>query len=258
MNNKLIYIFLIIVLCFSCSKKEPIVEELATEEKSFAIYKEALDSMEAGDLFYASKKFEEAEAVLPKIEYSAKALLMSSFCLYTINFYDESLSALEKYIAKYPADKNIPYAHYLIAMCYYEQILDEKKEDIKNSKGLKSKGTLLIDNHIMIVNEFEFKNDLVVGPGTLIRPGTKVGRHVYMGAGTIIDINCTIFFFVVCNVSFLPNVIIFSACGFKNLAFGKVVLICSYLIKEFNIFFNNAFLCSEVLFNFLFAIPCLI
>jgi len=38
----------------------------------------------------------------------------------------------------------------------------------------------------------EFKNDLVVGPGTLIRPGTKVGQHVYMGAGTIIDINCTI------------------------------------------------------------------
>tara|TARA_B100000767_G_C19740055_1_gene525757 strand:+ start:585 stop:1412 length:828 start_codon:yes stop_codon:yes gene_type:complete len=128
MNNKLIYISLIIFLCFSCSKKEPVVEELATEEKSYAIYKEALDSMDKGDLFYASKKFQEAEAVLSKIEYSAKALLMSSFCLYTINFYDESLSALEKYIAKYPADKNIPYAHFLIANIYYEQILDEKKD----------------------------------------------------------------------------------------------------------------------------------
>ena len=41
-----------------------------------------------------------------------------------------------------------------------KEILDEKKKDIKNSKGLKSKGTLLIDNHIMIVNEFEFKDDL--------------------------------------------------------------------------------------------------
>ena len=41
-----------------------------------------------------------------------------------------------------------------------KEILDEKKEDIKNSKGLISRGTLLIDNHIMIVNEFEFKNDL--------------------------------------------------------------------------------------------------
>ena len=58
--------------------------------------------------------------------------------------------------------------------------------------------------------------------------------------------------------SLFPNVIILSACGFKNLAFGKVVLICSYLIKEFNIFFKRAFLCSEVLFSFLFTIPCLI
>jgi len=37
----------------------------------------------------------------------------------------------------------------------------------------------------------------------------------------------------------------------KNLAFGKVVVICSYLIKEFNIFFNKAFLCSDVLLSFL-------
>ena len=46
--------------------------------------------------------------------------------------------------------------------------------------------------------------------------------------------------------------------GFRNFAFGNVVFICSYIIKEFNIFLSNAFLCSEVLFNFLFAIPCLI
>ena len=35
-------------------------------------------------------------------------------------------------------------------------------------------------------------------------------------------------------MSFLPSVIILSACGFKNFAFGKVVVICSYFIKEFN------------------------
>ena len=65
-------------------------------------------------------------------------------------------------------------------------------------------------------------------------------------------------FLVFCRFCFLPKVIILSACGFKNFAFGKVVLICSYFINEFNIFFNNAFLCSEVLFSFLFANPCLI
>ena len=54
----------------------------------------------------------------------------------------------------------------------------------------------------------------------------------------------------------IDKVIILSACGFKNLAFGNVVVICSYLISELSIFFNKAFLCSEVLFSFLFTKPC--
>ena len=63
------------------------------------------------------------------------------------------------------------------------------------------------------------------------------------------DFDINVFVFV--KVSFLPKVIILSACGFKTFAFGNVVVICSYLIKEFSIFLNNAFLCSDVLFNFL-------
>ncbi len=48
--------------------------------------------------------------------------------------------------------------------------------------------------------------------------------------------------FVECSFSFFPNVIILSACGFKNFAFERVVVICSYFINELSIFFNNAFL----------------
>ena len=53
---------------------------------------------------------------------------MSSYCLYLINFYTESNANLERFINQYPADKNIAYAHYLIAITLYEQILDEKKD----------------------------------------------------------------------------------------------------------------------------------
>jgi outer membrane protein assembly factor BamD len=127
MNNKLICAILILVVTFSCSKKETIVE-VANETKSFEIYKEALDSMFEGEYFYASKKFSEAELILPTSDLAAKSLIMSSFCLYQINFYDESLEDLEKFIVKYPVNKNIAYAHYLIANIYFEQILDEKKD----------------------------------------------------------------------------------------------------------------------------------
>ena len=58
-------------------------------------------------------------------------------------------------------------------------------------------------------------------------------------------------YFLDCRLFFFPNVIILSILGFNSLAFGNVVVICSYLISELIIFLNRAFLCSEVLFNFL-------
>jgi len=128
MYQRFIYLFLIIFLIISCSKKEVELNIPPDTEESFKIFEEAVEAMNKGDFFYASKKFSEAEAILPKIEFSAKASLMSSYCLYLINFYPESLANLERFVSQYPADKNISYAHYLITVIYYEQILDEKKD----------------------------------------------------------------------------------------------------------------------------------
>ncbi len=128
MLSKIISSLLLIILLVSCSKKEPEVNIPADQDKSFEIYKEAVEAMNRGDYFYASKKFSEAEPIMPKIEFSAKASLMSSYCLYLINFYPEATANLERFINQYPADKNVAYAHYLIAIVLYEQILDEKKD----------------------------------------------------------------------------------------------------------------------------------
>ena len=128
MLSKIISSLLLILLLVSCSKKEPEINIPADQDKSFEIYKEAVEAMNRGDYFYASKKFSEAEPIMPKIEFSAKASLMSSYCLYLINFYPEATANLERFINQYPADKNVAYAHYLIAIVLYEQILDEKKD----------------------------------------------------------------------------------------------------------------------------------
>ena len=53
---------------------------------------------------------------------------MSSFALYGINFYREAEENLIRYLKTYPADKYIIYAHYLLAIIYFEQISDEKKD----------------------------------------------------------------------------------------------------------------------------------
>ena len=128
MYQKLLYCSLILFLSFACSKDKVAVDRPAEKEKSFEIYYEAVEEMKKGDYFYASKKFIEAENILPRVEYASKALIMSSYCLYLINFYDEAISRLESYIKKYPASQDIQYAYYLIAISTYEQILDEKKD----------------------------------------------------------------------------------------------------------------------------------
>ena len=53
---------------------------------------------------------------------------MSAFSLYGVNLYDEAIETLERYLKNYPADKNIIYAHYLIAIIYFEQIGDEEHD----------------------------------------------------------------------------------------------------------------------------------
>ena len=162
MYQKLVYLFLIITLVVSCSKKEVELNVPAGKEKSFEIYKEAVEAMNRGDYFYASQKFSEAEVILPKIEFSSKALLMSSYCLYLINFYPEATANLERFISQYPADKNLAYAQYLIAITLYEQILDEKK-DIDPLIKTKKKIQYFLQNfpETEYALDLKFKLDLV-------------------------------------------------------------------------------------------------
>tara|TARA_B100001057_G_C22806366_1_gene933593 strand:- start:1028 stop:1870 length:843 start_codon:yes stop_codon:yes gene_type:complete len=128
MYQKLFLFFFLFLFISECSKKEEVSVKPPDEKLSYNIYKEGLEAMNKGEYFFAARKFSEAEKILPVVEHSAKALLMSSFCYYNINFYDEAISSLTNFMRKYPADENIEYASYLIALSNYEQILDEKKD----------------------------------------------------------------------------------------------------------------------------------
>ena len=130
MFRNLLVLLLSAFLLFSCSKekKEEVISEPTNEEQGQILYQEAVQSLKEGDAFYAGKKFREVESLLPQSEWATKSSLMAAYSDYSRNAYADSVFALERHIKNYPADKNIPYAHYLIAICYYEQILDEKKD----------------------------------------------------------------------------------------------------------------------------------
>jgi len=130
MTKSLIVTLLSIFFLLSCVKKEKeeTFVELTEEEKIILIYEDAVDALKKGDAFYAGKKFTEVEILMPQSKWAAKSSLMTAYSDYSRNSYESSVFNLERHIKKYPADENIPYAHYLIAICYYEQILDEKKD----------------------------------------------------------------------------------------------------------------------------------
>ena len=93
MYQKILLIFLILFIT-ECSKKDEISVEPPNIKESYKIYADALEAMNNSEFFFAAKKFSEAEQILPNIEHSAKALIMSSFCYYTINFHEEAISSL--------------------------------------------------------------------------------------------------------------------------------------------------------------------
>ena len=166
MLRKLLILLLSTFLLLSCggkNKEEVIISEPSDEEKSVKIYAEAVEALNKGDAFYAGKKFQEVEVLVPQSKWAAKASLMASYADYTRNAYSNAIFGLERHINNYPADKNIPYAHYLIAICYYEQILDEKK-DLKPLLKAKEKFEFIITTYPNsdYATDARFKIDLII------------------------------------------------------------------------------------------------
>ena len=113
---------------YSCSKDNEIIYDPSQKTNPYALYAEGLEGFKKNDFFFASKKFNEAEIGFEIVEFAAKSALMSSFSLYSINFYIDAEENLKRYLKTYPGDKNVIYARYLLALIYYEQIDDEKKD----------------------------------------------------------------------------------------------------------------------------------
>ena len=114
---KILLIFIILIFSYSCSKKKEVIYEPIEKKDSYVLYKEAIDAFDKNDFFFASKKFSEAELNFKEVDFAAKAAIMSAYSLYSLNFYEEALENLDRYLKIYPSDKNIIYAIF-IAVIY--------------------------------------------------------------------------------------------------------------------------------------------
>ena len=136
-----IYILILSFLFLSCSNKNIKQSEITETNLEFQMieaYQEGLKEFKRGDVLLAAKKFNEAEVLYPQSDVAPRAALMAAYSYYSQSYYGDSIAELDRFLRVYPNHKDISYAEYLLALCYYEQIVDEKKdlETIQNSKKI--------------------------------------------------------------------------------------------------------------------------
>ena len=127
---KNLIICVIILLLASCSKdsKVSIVKEKNIETQMIEAFEEGYKELENGDVLFAAKKFNEAELLYPQSKWAPRAALLAAYSYYSQDYYYDAEYELNRFLKVYPNEKDIPYAHYLLGMVYYERIVDEKKD----------------------------------------------------------------------------------------------------------------------------------
>jgi len=185
-------IFVIIVFLISACTKDPEkilnIKKTSQDLEMVVVYNEAYDFLNNKDPYNAAKKFLEAELLYPQSIWAPRAALMASYSFYLQNYYSEALSNLNRYLKTYPNDKNLSYAHYLIAMCQYEMIEDEKR-DIGPLLEAKKKFSYILKNYpnTDFALDAKFKLDFI--EDILASKEMYLGRHYQKKGKWIAAIN---------------------------------------------------------------------
>ena len=158
--------FLIIILTLSCSKKDEkvtILKEKNLETQMIEVYNQAMSEFERGDVIYAGKKFSEAELLYPQSIWAPRAVLMSAYGYFSQGYYKDAINDLERFLIKYNNHPQTDYAYYLLALCHYDQIIDEKK-DLNEILKAKKYFEILIDKYpnTDYASDSKFKLELII------------------------------------------------------------------------------------------------
>ena len=124
-------IFIFIIILSSCGggkEKVSIIEEEDIDLQMVDAFRKGYEALQDGDVLFAAKKFNEAELLYPQSIWAPKSSLMAAYAYYSQDYYFDAIIELKRFIKTYLNDKNISYAHFLLGMCFYENIIDEKKD----------------------------------------------------------------------------------------------------------------------------------
>ena len=127
------FVLFVILIFFSFACTKEVSKDIEIKEKNIELqvmeaYNEGLKELESGDVLYAAKKFNEVEIMFPQSKWAAKSTLMAAYAYYSQDYYYDTIEELKIFLRKYPKHEDIDYANYMMALAYYEQIVDEKKD----------------------------------------------------------------------------------------------------------------------------------
>jgi len=162
--NFILFLLIINVLT-SCSEKQEkvsLIKEDNLEMQMIEAYNEGLKEFNSGDIFFAAKKFNEVELLYPQSIWASRSTLMAAYSYYSQLYFTDAIIELERFLDKYKNHPNTDYAYYLLAICHYNQIVDEKK-DLGEIVKAKQYFTLLIKEYPStdFAEDAKFKLELV-------------------------------------------------------------------------------------------------
>ena len=172
-----ILIVLSLLSFLSCTKKEEKVEIIiddVIETQMLESYKKGLKALDEGDALYAARHFTDAELLFPQSEWAPKSLLMAAYSYYSQDYFADAIAELERFIKTYPQSNRLDYAYFLLATCYYEKIIDEKK-DLEPLIKAKETFNFVIQEYPStdFALDAKFKLDLI--------DETLAGKEMYIG-----------------------------------------------------------------------------
>jgi outer membrane protein assembly factor BamD len=122
--------------CAGKSKSDEDLNPNVAEQPVEDLYNGAYKLMTQKRYEEAAKGFDEVERQHPYSVWARRAMLMSAFSYYQANKYDDAVDSADRFLSLHPGNRDAPYAYYLKAICYYEQISDVGRDQEKTLQAL--------------------------------------------------------------------------------------------------------------------------
>ena len=177
--KNLTFLILFTILIFSCSQKQTQVTKVegsSLEQQMIEAYNAGVKALDEGDVLFATKKFNEAELLYPQSDWAPRSSLMAAYSYWSHGYYNNSIIELKRFLKVYPKNKKIDYAYYLLAMNYYDSIVDEKK-DLRPLEEAKKYFTLLVNEYPKTDYALDGKYKLELIQDMLAAKEMYIARH---------------------------------------------------------------------------------